>query len=183
MVANLSWATWAIRSRLLICLERSERIAHSCSFDLSSRLLIWFERNEKMSNERMSDFPALILWRKWRRIRAGHSWQLSRQCFHVQKANLLVACCLALNKLQLLYVFWHWKLKNVPYLISCRVVSSECLTQCMSRCEYREACCVPQLCRWLQSGAVSAQSCTSSPYCLYYSIVFEFTYWDCMRPC
>ena len=26
---------WAIRSRLLICLERSERIAHSHSFDLS----------------------------------------------------------------------------------------------------------------------------------------------------
>ena len=33
--AHLSWATWAIRSRTLICLEQSERIAHSRSFDLS----------------------------------------------------------------------------------------------------------------------------------------------------
>ena len=30
-VALLSWATWAIRSQLLICPERSERIAHCCS--------------------------------------------------------------------------------------------------------------------------------------------------------
>ena len=35
MAALLTWATWAIRSLLLICPERSERIAHSCSFDLS----------------------------------------------------------------------------------------------------------------------------------------------------
>ena len=35
MVAHLSWATWAIRSRSPICLERSERITHSHSFDLS----------------------------------------------------------------------------------------------------------------------------------------------------
>ena len=34
-VTYLSWETWAIRSQLLICLERSERIAHSRSFDLS----------------------------------------------------------------------------------------------------------------------------------------------------
>ena len=33
--AHFLWATWANRSRSLICLERSERIAHSCSFDLS----------------------------------------------------------------------------------------------------------------------------------------------------
>ena len=30
----LTWATWAICSQLLICPERSEQIAHSCSFDL-----------------------------------------------------------------------------------------------------------------------------------------------------
>ena len=34
-VAHLSWATWAIPSQLLICLEQSERIAHSRLFDLS----------------------------------------------------------------------------------------------------------------------------------------------------
>ena len=34
-VAHLSWATWAIHSRSLICLEQSERIPHSRSFDLS----------------------------------------------------------------------------------------------------------------------------------------------------
>ena len=37
-----------IRSRSMIFLERSERIAHSRSFDLS-----------EMSDERMSEFPAL----------------------------------------------------------------------------------------------------------------------------
>ena len=47
-VAHLSWATWAIRSRSLICLERSERIAH-----------IWYERNEQMS-----EFPALLIFKK-----------------------------------------------------------------------------------------------------------------------
>ena len=34
-VAHLSWATWAIHSRSLICPERSEWIGHSCSIDLS----------------------------------------------------------------------------------------------------------------------------------------------------
>ena len=34
-IAHFLWATWVIRSRSLICLERSERIAHSHSFDLS----------------------------------------------------------------------------------------------------------------------------------------------------
>ena len=34
-VALLIWATWAIRSPLLICPERSERSAHSRSFDVS----------------------------------------------------------------------------------------------------------------------------------------------------
>ena len=33
--AHLTWATWAIPSRSLICLERSEGIAYSRSFDLS----------------------------------------------------------------------------------------------------------------------------------------------------
>ena len=34
-VADLSWATWAIRSQSLIYFEKSEGIAHSRSFDLS----------------------------------------------------------------------------------------------------------------------------------------------------
>ena len=34
-VVLLIWATGAIRSQLLICLEQSEQIAHSRSFDLS----------------------------------------------------------------------------------------------------------------------------------------------------
>ena len=48
MVAHLSWATWAICSQSLICLERPERFPHSPSFvlnDLSELLtvdhLIW----------------------------------------------------------------------------------------------------------------------------------------------
>ena len=46
--AHLSWAIWANRSQLLICLQRPEWFAHSCSFvlsDLSESLtaadLIW----------------------------------------------------------------------------------------------------------------------------------------------
>ena len=35
-VALLTWATWAIYSQSLICPERSERITHSRSFDLSN---------------------------------------------------------------------------------------------------------------------------------------------------
>ena len=35
MVALLSWATWALRSQLLICPERSEWMAHSCSLKLA----------------------------------------------------------------------------------------------------------------------------------------------------
>ena len=69
MVAHLSWATWAIRSRSLICLERPERFAHSCSFVLSNLSesltvahLIWAKwTNEGTSDERISVFPALLL--------------------------------------------------------------------------------------------------------------------------
>ena len=49
-VAHILWVTWAICSRLLICLERSERIVHSRSFDLS-----------KMS-EWANSQPWKILW-------------------------------------------------------------------------------------------------------------------------
>ena len=34
--AHMSWATWMICSQWLICPERSQRIAHSHSFDLSN---------------------------------------------------------------------------------------------------------------------------------------------------
>ena len=47
MVAHLSWATWASRSQLLICPERSEWISHSRSFDLSD-LSKW--ANEQIPN-------------------------------------------------------------------------------------------------------------------------------------
>ena len=67
MVAHLSWATWAIRSRSLISSEWPEQFAHgnSCVLsDLSESLtvahLIWAKwSNEQMSDERMSKFPAL----------------------------------------------------------------------------------------------------------------------------
>ena len=78
-IAHLSWATWSNRSRLLICHEQPERLAHGSSFFLSnlsnlltvahlswviwanrSQLLIWFERNE-----RMSEFPALLCTDTW----------------------------------------------------------------------------------------------------------------------
>ena len=49
-IAHLSWATWGIRSRSLICLERSERIAHSRSFDLS-KMSEW--ANERWANDRI----------------------------------------------------------------------------------------------------------------------------------
>ena len=50
--ADLSWATWANRSQSLICPEQSERIAHSCSFDLKDL--------SKWANERIPN-PVLFL--------------------------------------------------------------------------------------------------------------------------
>ena len=50
MVTHLSWATWAIGSQSIICLERSGRIAHSCSFDLS-KMSKW--ANEQWANEQI----------------------------------------------------------------------------------------------------------------------------------
>ena len=54
-VAHLSWATWAICSQSLICLQRSEQIAHSLSFDLS-----------EMSKEAMSEWANSQPWDKIR---------------------------------------------------------------------------------------------------------------------
>ena len=48
--AHLSWATWANRSWSLICLEQSEWIAHSHSFNLSE-MSKW--ANERCANERI----------------------------------------------------------------------------------------------------------------------------------
>ena len=64
MVAHLSWAPWANRSRSLICLER---FTHSRSFilsDLSKSLtvayFIWAKwANEQWANERI---PSLAIW-------------------------------------------------------------------------------------------------------------------------
>ena len=65
--AHLSWVTWANWSQSLICHERPERLAHSCSFDMSNLSylltvahLIWaIWAIERISNEWMSEFPAL----------------------------------------------------------------------------------------------------------------------------
>ena len=65
-VAHLSWATWAICSRLLICLEWPEQFAHSRSFVLSNLSksltgahLIWAKwAKERWANERIPS-PAL----------------------------------------------------------------------------------------------------------------------------
>ena len=67
-VAHFSWATWAIRSWSLICLQPPERFAHSCSFvlsDLSESLtdahLIW----AKWANEGMSRKVAIPCHFNW----------------------------------------------------------------------------------------------------------------------
>ena len=60
-VAHLSWATWAIRSRSLICIEQSEWIARSHSFDLSemSEMSKW--ANEQWANKRIP-CPVIFLF-------------------------------------------------------------------------------------------------------------------------
>ena len=73
--AHLSLVTWANWSQSLICHERPERLAHSCSFDMSNlsdlltvahlswaiwanrlQSLIWFERSEQLSELAMSEW-------------------------------------------------------------------------------------------------------------------------------
>ena len=67
-VAHLSWGTWAIRSRLIICLVRPERFAHSRSFVLSnlSELLT----------------VAHLIWAKWANEQWANSqpWHLPFSC-------------------------------------------------------------------------------------------------------
>ena len=63
IVTLLTWATWAIRSQLLICPERSEQIAHSAHLIWA----IWANEqwaNERWANERIlrPDFLALRMW-------------------------------------------------------------------------------------------------------------------------
>ena len=70
MVAHFLWATWANRSRSLICLEPPERFAHSAHLSWAiwgnrSQSLIWFERNERWAKERIpspGEFPTLSLF-------------------------------------------------------------------------------------------------------------------------
>ena len=67
-MAHLSWATWSIQSQSLISSERPERFAHGHSFVLSdlreslsvAHLILAKWVNEQMSDERMSEFPALL---------------------------------------------------------------------------------------------------------------------------
>ena len=95
---HLSWATWANQLRSLICLEGSERIAYSCSFDLS-KMSEW--ANEKMSDERMSKLPALVL-------------------SLLSLINILWWCPTAWSKLNLQNRKW---LNNVFFLYHCTITS------------------------------------------------------------
>ena len=89
MVALLLWATWAICSQSLICLEWSEQIAYCCSFDFSD-LSKW--ANEQMSewaNEWISSPGSAVcitpqsltlwyhahrgVWKKWRSKISWHT--------------------------------------------------------------------------------------------------------------
>ena len=85
MIVILTWTTWAIRSQSLICPERSERIAHSRSFDLSN-LSEW--ANERMSNEwwAMGDEripgPASLVWYYCYRIVLGGNKRLELELEH-----------------------------------------------------------------------------------------------------
>ena len=56
------WATWAICSQLLICLEQSELIAHSRSFDLSQMSKWENERNPSPGDK--STVTLLPIYRK-----------------------------------------------------------------------------------------------------------------------
>ena len=74
MVAHFFCATWAICSRSLICLERSERIGHSCSFDLSE-MSKW--TNKRWGNERIPS-PGLrfgMVWAGWSSIFPKHPFR------------------------------------------------------------------------------------------------------------
>ena len=73
---------WANRSWLLICHQRPDQFAHSCSFVLSNlsksltvAYLIWAKwANEWMSDEQMNEFPAL---------------RFSRYCWNMRQINWL----------------------------------------------------------------------------------------------
>ena len=70
-VAHLSRATWAICSQSIVCLEQSEQIAHSCSFDLS--------------DGRMSEFPALSIGQWTVFIDIGPGWFIIDRWFVLLK--------------------------------------------------------------------------------------------------
>ena len=57
-VTLLIWATWAIRSQLLNCFEQSERIAHSCSFDLSKWAMSEWATSQPWNQHISSNEPA-----------------------------------------------------------------------------------------------------------------------------
>ena len=101
-VAHLSWATWAIRSWLLISSERPERFTHSCSFVLSDHSksltvahLIW-AKWAKCGNERMNEW-AMSKWansQPWYKPKKGtcRSAPLFRP-----KSNFLYCSCTVLD--------------------------------------------------------------------------------------
>ena len=79
-VAHLSWATWAIRSQLLRCLERSERIPHSCSFDLSE-MSEW--ANEWWANSQPWSWAVCMSTRAIVRVKTYlHHWSQIKKLAH-----------------------------------------------------------------------------------------------------
>ena len=98
-VALLTWATWAIRSQLLICLEQYERIAHRRSFDLSN----W--ANERWANERIPN-PAQMT--KFQNL---NIWKVLQTFFVIQIAHFFCYLCL-----QVYNCVWCFHL-NITYSI------------------------------------------------------------------
>ena len=94
MVAHLSWATWAIRSQLLICLVRSERIAHRSSFDLSE-MSDW-------AKERIPSPAQTTLWgsscgqdsNPWQADLSQEHWQLH----HCTARSIIIVLMFLVNK-------------------------------------------------------------------------------------
>ena len=119
MVAHLSWVTWAIRSRSLICLEQPEQFAHGHSFVLSESLivahLIWTKwANEWMSDEQMSEWAMS----KWANSQPWNMWGIIR-IIHV------LHC-----------INWRTRKKSTPTITMCFFCPSSilCLFWCWATC-------------------------------------------------
>ena len=83
-VAHFLWAAWAIRSQLLICLQRSERIAHSRSFDLSE-MSEWV--NERWANEQIPSPDFLNNWVQRCQKLSYLTWMLVYNCKNLKSSS------------------------------------------------------------------------------------------------